>query len=82
MNDTPFSIRPEDMLHTKNTDRQNAINTKDDAADNSINFLHKTVTQVDDCVPCRISSNVAENETEKRVPTISVMNHMKYTHCT
>ena len=39
MNDTPFSIRPEDMLHTKNTDRQNAINTKDDAADNNINFF-------------------------------------------
>jgi len=44
VNDTPFSIRREDMLHTKNNDRQNAINTKDDAADNNINFLHKTVT--------------------------------------
>jgi len=65
VNDTPFSVRPDDMLHTKNTDRQNAINTKDDAADNNINFLHKTVTQADDCVPCRISNNAAENETEK-----------------
>jgi hypothetical protein len=63
--DTPFSKRPEEMLHTKNTDRQNAVNTKDDAADNSINFLHKTDTQVDECVPCRISSNAAKNETEK-----------------
>jgi hypothetical protein len=70
------------MLHTKNTERQNAVNTKDDAEDNKINFLHKTVTQVNDCVTCRISSNAAENETEKLVPTISVMYHVKYTHCT
>jgi len=53
------------MLHIKNSDRQNAINTKDDAADNNITCLHKTVTQVDDCVRCTISSNVAESGTEK-----------------
>jgi len=70
------------MLHIKNSDRQNAINTKDDAADNNITCLHKTVTQVDDCVRCTISSNVAESGTEKWVPTISVMYHVKYTHCT
>jgi hypothetical protein len=61
VNDTVFSIRPEDTLHTKNADRHKAINRNDDTADNNINYLYKTVTQDDDCVPRRVSSTAAEN---------------------